>query len=1318
MNTPPEKEVRSSSKVSLRSSNKYDVPPHSHQQEGHRYRGDKHNREPIPMLRNPPVSKPPERKASSSSQSSEAQEPSMNVEETKAIKKNETPPYSLSSGQSSTSELPIIVTEHVSNTSPNDSLSNVNTTTTKSSDSLSSSQKRKSSVFYESAVQDIEQEKKVVAALKRLSIGQMMNYDPDSGMDDIEMQLKQQYDEPAPAAFSSPKEEQPLESPEEEFFDAEDSDRIFDTSNPLLWVPADLHPEVDPEQFKLHIKTKVDEINQKLTNSKLSTPSRKSSLRKSYVESDDVDPENKDLNRSLSQTSNSQRTTSSRSSSINQSQLEMKRFSNPSLRVLTSELERLSKLAGMDATDAVTLARTLSTSSLGYTDIERLAFDEISTSNKRNSLNSLDGIDLNDEDDETSFASSHFRRSTSPPISTSLQLQQQLQKQFQLDQLLREKENAERDLLEQGEYDREVHNSQKVKSSRGTPPQELNNHKGANQSSHEKNDMLNRSSPQMKIHNEFALKRSRRPDYRKPVQSSGSPKLLQTKQNKLSNLRTSITSSYGDSGAIDPNVLSDNLKPVRQRKVRDSQLLFRYKNPNEQARIGNKQLQPQTQELTSSRSIKPEKRNLDRKLVQKIDQEFPDSSPVVQVKGKTRHHHRSYPRNTDSFGIDPTDDKSEQLNQNLVLLRSEINDFKESLTKADTEGYSKNLTKPIGNDIQGDHSPNLSEGNESDFSFELSYQDVSYDDPLGMDQEILSGLNDEEPTKPALADAKESIQNGPLEPEFKQQQQNELPEPIVQEKELSQTVVRPEQTKILKDSALPPIPTEANHDVGPIDVSSPFCSEPKDKLPNVSAPKVDIRDDEILLNDPFATPTTVSNKAAEMQKHDSDENKVDLADTDKHQPDSPETSTPKRVLKKKSFALLGAHSTSNEPASDSIPRKLKKKKSWGWLRDRSASLSSIDSNNLPPVPDKVSIPSRSVSNPEDFKQAKVDADHVESRKIRSNSESLGSTQSGKENMITKLFKKKKPMQEGNASIHTVESGENASDYESEGELKKKKTTGGNLFKKRSRAKLVENNKQNDIVDQSTGLVDNPVLNPKYNQMENKHVEVQQQSQQLQKVIEQGAVPTSNKTEPVKGKESITPKEQGNENELKSTGMSVNDIKNKLKMDKLKKRGDEEATKEEKKEDEQKQEEVPEEEKPLQSTLEVQERLRKSIKRTSKANQPIEFTDSAFGFPLPPPSQSTLVMLDYRFPVHVERAIYRLSHLKLANPKRSLREQVLLSNFMYAYLNLVDHTLHLEQQMNELQDDEEQVFDQAMNESNGEDNINETIPLDLDIDIGA
>lgn len=39
----------------------------------------------------------------------------------------------------------------------------------------------------------------------------------------------------------------------------------------------------------------------------------------------------------------------------------------------------------------------------------------------------------------------------------------------------------------------------------------------------------------------------------------------------------------------------------------------------------------------------------------------------------------------------------------------------------------------------------------------------------------------------------------------------------------------------------------------------------------------------------------------------------------------------------------------------------------------------------------------------------------------------------------------------------------------------------------------------------------------------------------------------------------------------------------------------------------------------------------------------------------------------RFPIAEERAIYRMAHMKLANPRRALHSQVLLSNFMYAYL---------------------------------------------------
>jgi hypothetical protein len=45
-------------------------------------------------------------------------------------------------------------------------------------------------------------------------------------------------------------------------------------------------------------------------------------------------------------------------------------------------------------------------------------------------------------------------------------------------------------------------------------------------------------------------------------------------------------------------------------------------------------------------------------------------------------------------------------------------------------------------------------------------------------------------------------------------------------------------------------------------------------------------------------------------------------------------------------------------------------------------------------------------------------------------------------------------------------------------------------------------------------------------------------------------------------------------------------------------------------------------------------------------------------------------IDYhwtRFAIHDERAIYRLAHIKLANPRRELYSQVLLSNFMYSYL---------------------------------------------------
>lgn len=60
-------------------------------------------------------------------------------------------------------------------------------------------------------------------------------------------------------------------------------------------------------------------------------------------------------------------------------------------------------------------------------------------------------------------------------------------------------------------------------------------------------------------------------------------------------------------------------------------------------------------------------------------------------------------------------------------------------------------------------------------------------------------------------------------------------------------------------------------------------------------------------------------------------------------------------------------------------------------------------------------------------------------------------------------------------------------------------------------------------------------------------------------------------------------------------------------------------------------------------------------------------------PAPAPTASGMLTAEgryvtfYRLPIHIERAVYRLSHIKLANPRRPLYEQVLISNLMFWYL---------------------------------------------------
>ncbi|KAI8981574.1 activator of mitotic machinery Cdc14 phosphatase activation C-term-domain-containing protein [Pilobolus umbonatus] len=60
--------------------------------------------------------------------------------------------------------------------------------------------------------------------------------------------------------------------------------------------------------------------------------------------------------------------------------------------------------------------------------------------------------------------------------------------------------------------------------------------------------------------------------------------------------------------------------------------------------------------------------------------------------------------------------------------------------------------------------------------------------------------------------------------------------------------------------------------------------------------------------------------------------------------------------------------------------------------------------------------------------------------------------------------------------------------------------------------------------------------------------------------------------------------------------------------------------------------------------------------------------------LGPPKDFQLNEYNYiRLPIHTERAIYRLSHSKLSNPKLPLRDQVIISNLMFWYLSIISHS---------------------------------------------
>ncbi|KAG7666297.1 ZDS1 [[Candida] subhashii] len=1427
---------------------------------------------------------------------------------------------------------------------------------------------------YESAVQDIEQEKKMVAALKRLSLGHTMQYDPDllpGSMDAIDPfgsnngfydeDLIPQHNMSNMKKVSSPTKlshqtEEDTNLKDEVQVDDDSTEAILDSSQ--IWVPANMHPQVNPESFKSLIKSQVEEILERRLSkssniSKKSSLSRQSSLAdehekrersesisptKEFNIDDDfvlVSPRKSELSSTSSQSSSASPVKGSKRDSWNSN-----RFSNPSLRDLTNELEQLSRRAGMDKKDTVTLARTLSTAALGYTDVEKMAMDEMT-----GTTGSVAG----------STSSSQDSNGGNSSFSSTLQLQQRLQQQFQESQIKAERE-AEQRLISRQELppvdiqsqDFALKRSRRT-NYRKTPGSTSPNLKSKSQpqptrkpSARDSQILFSYKRPSDSVsttvtghrasHNNTTdeaeipytgidgpyptstrpmsfdrmgpkKSSSRHPEYHQdgrprktsqeypdrremkqgspeygevhsrqhsqeqlPNRGQKSPEQHYPQQHKSrsshhhhvssrhnqqdqseynngfdekkipsatnadfmnmaiphgfpSSRRHHRQRSPGNTGKPLPDIQPHQNSPIdgqyppsghsqyhgpyQKSSSRHShhqqiqQQSVPYPQQQHQFRLQHPAGQPPKSPTESSHQFP--QRSPTQGGVSSFQKHHPGQSQQVQTPPASQHknNHHPHPHHYQKRlhqPYRPIPLKSHQLNENLDLLRSEINEFKESLNRSES-GSSKRIVSEAEREQQHRHHhhqrPEVNgyhrdqhrrqqqqvvvepteelvreepreEASQpptpTDISFDVSYQDLSIEDQLGLEKQALKELGRLQPEESEASeqivfnghlidddknvddssfvfdinhdslgdiavvdhDADEDLDLSDEENENEDDDDDEMGHETLLELEIEgqqildkeeepdmnsnskileniQVANRPQLKQERKPSLHDPIVGVNVSEPLPLDLELDFDFEEEEETKKkTKSEDMSIRKDKLRKKE-SKVKIKLFNKDPNLEIIDSDnyKEKMNMKESKKHKDTTSSSSDQKTVKKSKSFGLLTNHhhSTPTSPENDSGEKKVKKKKSWGWLRERSASVSSVDMNNLPPLPETKKTPIRSVSSPEvTLYQQQAQAEPR-----------LSLEEQSKENVISKLFKKKSPSSAA-ASIH---SGEGRSSIESDAEHQDskvvKKKASKSLFKKRSKVRLVKEHhsaKKEQAVFQhgnrdsseeksrhQSSVEDKENLEAELKRMKEQQYR-EQQAYEKKKLQQHALVAQDKQDEPDKASSSpeaqVTIEIQDLQPESESTPK-----KSRLFSKKNKSSDDhhDEKNKQEQQSKEQttdaggdnnnnnKQERSEEQEK-----LDIQEKLRKSIKRTSKANQPIEFTDSAFGFPLPPPSNSTLVMLDYRFPVHVERAIYRLSHLKLANPKRSLREQVLLSNFMYAYLNLVDHTLHLEQQM--------------------------------------
>lgn len=1251
---------------------------------------------------------------------------------------------------------------------------------------------------YASAAKEIEQEKQMVAALKRLSIGHLLNLDPDlppldpsgypysvdrGGYDDtaqpednslvesyssasshnrysyselnfIDLHGREEEDqteqgEPKDGDVSADIEENSTRAPSESLRHTRPPSFVSEEQPldaELLWVPANMHPEINPQQYKMHVKTTIDELlEQKISRSLSRSKSKRSSLSFSVT---DTDPDDSTV------------FVAEDEKEIQQDQPK-KQYQNPSLRELTSELQAMTRLAGMDATDAVTLARTLSSASMGYSDVEKLAFDELG--NPQNMEKSIYQAEVHEENQHQ-----HSRR---PLPKLRINTGSSSHKQ---------------------PYGAAVPGSYEPSRPGGYAAS------GRQQ-----------KSP---IDEEFSLRRSRRPDYRKgPVASPHASSQQLTAQQLGSQLQSS---KAGKLAELRSSLLSSNLaqvpKQLRSQNFNIAQSSLPQQDPyygkvrgQSRSHLSSRSTPGQYDiPLLTTRTKKSGSSHQTRHILTQSPYHQSPNSPIspaplspndnmnfspypdaysqkpVQSKQQNPRNNRSADgyRGHMSEGLGSQGhngyrdhrDSEDRRNMKLRALSSSALygynphvqnvPMRSSSDLFSSQGYPQSSKKP-GRHLQQQFDQNgypmyQTQQQSSTYSQHQNYQNYpsnmqsqhskhapqSYSQqyqPVSMDnrsrhrnysvghareqQHQFQGHSQQRHHQPHYESHPQesylnSVQNAHYHPQYKSQHQNNYRAP----QESSRVVEKQQNNQQSKDYSVEQYTRENtfkakekrselndNLDLLRNEINefkeSLSRSEPSKQLSNDNLPL----DEEISAepSNDFSFDLTTHDVSYEdtlgIEKDiigDLDESSSTLA----NEPDNSIQIPQERIQTNLRFS----ESSNTQPELSAIPSRenssgRNEKKSQqpqsdssraeypvGKYKDTAANIKEAKEVILSPIITPKDAEENNVTTLSAIKQKELVSDSIPHGKSSKTEEPVNkvSKQLKKKTSSSLLISKTDTEKKKTSKKPWPWSKDKSTSSEKESKIAEVSRKTVRSVSTPDLASKLDKSGHDEHSNTESGK-DNVIS--KFFKKKRSHLSSGERATQelLRRVSSSDSSEIHNEQKSGQ-KSSRTSEESKTSNNSRDIPVSSSaDVKSRIKqkLKNIKNKGSEkpeEPTIPEDPAEEEMSEAIDiENSKPL-STLEVQERLKKSIKRTSRANQPIEFTDSAFGFPLPPPSHSTLVMIDYRFPVHVERAIYRLSHLKLANPKRSLREQVLLSNFMYAYLNLVDHTLHLEQQMTE------------------------------------